>query len=132
MIISYIALVHKAHKKSATYGVMFPDFPGCAFAGKTLDEAIKNAREGLVFHMEGMLDAGEVLPKPSSLEEIKTTIKDEDVVPCLICVVPPTGNLKRVNISIDSGLLAEIDHAAKIQGKNRSEFLAFAAKRVLA
>lgn len=131
MVISYIALVHKVHKKSATYGVMFPDFPGCVFAGKNLDEAIKNAREGLIFHMEGMLDAGEVLPEPSSLEVISKTIKDDAVMPCLVCVVPPTGNLKRINISIDSGLLVEIDHAAKALGKNRSEFLADAAKQIL-
>ena len=41
------------------------------------------------------------------------------------------GHLKRINISLDSGLLAKIDHLAKIYGKNRSEFLADTARQML-
>src|SRR5690349_3085612 len=130
MFLTYIALIHKVEKKSAPYGVMFPDFPGCVFAGRTLDKAAENAREGLIFHMEGMLAAGESLPEPTSLEQIMSDPENKTAIPCLIHVIPPTGHLKRVNISIDAGLLVEVDHAAKILGKNRSEFLAEAARQM--
>lgn len=132
MFLTYVALVHRVSKKSSSYGVMFPDFPGCVSSGKTLDEALKNAREGLLFHMEGMLDGNEMLPEPTSLEEILSEEKYEEGIPCLVHLVPPTGHLKRVNISIDANLLAEVDHAAESLGKNRSEFFAFAARQIIA
>lgn len=132
MFLTYVALVHKANKKSPDYGVMFPDFPGCVCAGRSIDKAVQNARKGLIFHMEGMLNAGEVLPQPTSLEEIIVNPEYKEGIPCLIHIVPPTGRSLRVNISIDAGLLVEVDHAAKILGKNRSEFLAEAARQMLA
>ena len=132
MFLTYVALVHKANKKSTTYGVMFPDFPGCVSAGSTLNKALENARVGLVFHMEGLLDMGQRLPEPTSLEQILADPENKDTTPCFIHLVPPIGHLKRVNISIDAGLLAEIDHAAKLRRKNRSEFLAEAAQQMLA
>ena len=132
MFMTYVALVHKAKKKSADYGVMFPDFPGCVFGGKTLDEALENAREGIIFHIEGMLDAGSELPEPTLLEKIEKELETKDVIPTLIRVIMPTGHLKRLNISLDAGLLAEIDHAAKMLGKNRSQFLSEAARHMVA
>lgn len=68
---TYVALIHKANKEGADYGVIFPDFPGCISGGKTLDQAINNARDGLLFHIEGMLGVGELIPEPSPLEKIK-------------------------------------------------------------
>ncbi len=68
---TYVALVHRAQKKGADYGVMFPDFPGCVFGGNTIKAALKNAREGLVFHIEGLLNAGESIPKATPLEDIQ-------------------------------------------------------------
>ena len=38
MHLTYIALLHRAKKKSA-YGVFFPDFAGCVFAGSDMDAA---------------------------------------------------------------------------------------------
>ncbi|OGO95494.1 MAG: hypothetical protein A3F41_02180 [Coxiella sp. RIFCSPHIGHO2_12_FULL_44_14] len=131
-MLSYVALIHKAKKKSTLYGVMFPDFPGCVFAGHSVDEAVHNAREGLVFHMEGLLDAGDTIPEPTSLEEVLANPEYKEATPCLIHIAPPTGHLKRINVSMDMGLLVEIDHAAKLVGKNRSEFLAYAARQLLA
>jgi len=131
MLETYIALVHKAAKKSAPYGVVFPDFPGCVSSGKTIDEALKNARDSILFHMEGMLESGEILPKPTSLEKILANPEYQQATACLIHLVPPTGQLKRVNISIDAGLLAEVDRAAKALGKKRSEFLAESARQML-
>jgi predicted RNase H-like HicB family nuclease len=132
MSLTYVALIHRARKKDADHGVIFPDFPGCVFGGKTLNEALDNAREGIIFHIEGLLNAGEILPEPSSLEDIEADPQYNPGTPALIRVAIPKGLLKRVNISIDTGLLAEIDHAAFICGKNRSELLSEAARKLIA
>lgn len=127
----FIALFHK--EKNTTYGVSFPDFPGCIAAGDTFDEAIAMAKEALGFHAEGMLEDGEKLPKPSTFEQIradKSAWWAEDLdeaeiarVPLIIDIVAP----KRVNISLSPSLLSAIDQAAKEQGMTRSAFLASAA-----
>ncbi len=131
MFLTYVALIYKT-KKAGKYGVTFPDFPGCVSAGNTINDAVRNGRNGLIFHMEGMLEDKEKLPKPTSLEKIILSPESKSAIFCFINIIPPTGRLKRINISIDTGLLAEIDHAAKLCGKNRSEFLAEAAQQVLA
>jgi predicted RNase H-like HicB family nuclease len=114
------------------YGVIFPDFPGAVFGGKTIDKALENAREGIIFHVEGLLDIGETVPDPTPLEVIEANAEYKEGVPSLIRIILPTGHLKRLIISMDAGLLDVIDHAAKMLGKNRSEFLAEAAKEMLA
>jgi len=128
---NYVALLHKAKKKTAPYGVIFPDFPGCVFSGKTMDKALENARRGLIFHIEGMQKSGEPIPKPTSIDKIIRDPKNRVAIPTLVKVILPTGRTKRLNISMDAGLLLEIDQAVKILGKNRSEFLADAAKDML-
>ncbi len=131
MYTTYIALLHKVKKKSAPYGVVFPDFPGCVAAGKTIDKAIENARESLTFHMEGMVASGEVVPKASKLELVLSAKEFKDMIPALVRVIIPSGQLKRLNITMDSGLLAELDKAAKMVGRNRSEFLADAVREAI-
>ena len=37
------------------YGVVVPDLPGCFSAGDTLDEALTNAQEAILLHIEGLL-----------------------------------------------------------------------------
>ena len=127
---TYIALLDRA-KINSDYGVFFPDFPGCVFAGKTMDKALEKAREGLLFHIEGMQADGEALPRPTSLDEIMHDPKNKSATPAAIKVIIPTGHIKRINISMDVGLINEIDLAAKLAGRNRSEFLSDAARDML-
>jgi predicted RNase H-like HicB family nuclease len=65
---SYIGLIRK--KASSDLGVDFPDFPGCVSVGATLDEARRMAQEAIKLHVSGMVEDGEELPSPSSLEVI--------------------------------------------------------------
>jgi len=69
----YVALFHK--DDDSDFGVSFPDFPGCVTTGRTLDEAKDMAAEALALHIKGMLEDGDDLPHPSSLESI-TRSKD--------------------------------------------------------
>ena len=65
----YIALVHK--DKGTSYGVSFPDVPGCISAGDTFEEAIDNASAALAGHLAVMRADGDTLPVPRSIEELR-------------------------------------------------------------
>jgi predicted RNase H-like HicB family nuclease len=54
------------------YGVVVPDLPGCFSAGDTLDEALSNAREAILLHLEGLLDDGQSFPKPTAIEQLRS------------------------------------------------------------
>ena len=65
----YIALVHK--DEGTSYGVSFPDLPGCISAGATFEEAVANAAEALTAHLALMRADGDTIPAPRSFDELK-------------------------------------------------------------
>jgi predicted RNase H-like HicB family nuclease len=121
----YPAVIDK--DPDSDYGVVFPDFPGCVSAGSTLDEAVSGAHEALAGHVALMVADGDELPDPTPLEKVAA---ERDATTVAITLVPVTlpGKAQRVNITIDVGLLEEIDAIAD----NRSRFLAEAARAELA
>jgi predicted RNase H-like HicB family nuclease len=121
----YIALVRK--DADTSFGVEFPDFPGCISAGDTLDEAAQGAAEALAFHVEGMLQDGDPIPEPSSFEDIDV----DGAVPMLVPLADGRGRVVRLNITMDENLLEEVDSAARRFGQSRSAFLANAARKAL-
>ena len=126
----YIALIHK--DQSSDFGVSFPDLPGCVTAGKTLDEARELALEALAMHLEGMAEDGEAFPEPSSLEAIMSSRENREAVAYLIDVPKIASKAVRINITIPSDVLEEIDSFAESHGLSRSGFLAHAAKKAMA
>jgi predicted RNase H-like HicB family nuclease len=58
---TYLAVIHK--DEDSEYGVSFPDFPGCVAAGATMAAALDSAREALLFHLDGMVEDGEQVPR---------------------------------------------------------------------
>jgi predicted RNase H-like HicB family nuclease len=69
----YIAYLHK--DRDSDYGVSFPDFPGCVTAGRTLEEASRMAVEALALHIQGMAEDGDVIPKPSKVDDIAAEVE---------------------------------------------------------
>ena len=65
----YFALVHK--DEGTSYGVSFPDVPGCISAGDTLNEALANAAEALAGHLALMREDGDAIPEPRSIDAIR-------------------------------------------------------------
>lgn len=65
----YIALVHRDERTS--YGVSFPDVPGCISAGDTFEEAVANAAEALAGHLAALRQDGDAVPAPRRFEELK-------------------------------------------------------------
>ncbi len=49
-----------------SWGAHVPDLPGCVAVGENRDEALKLIREAIDFHIEGLKEQGERVPKPSS------------------------------------------------------------------
>ncbi|MFN8635282.1 MAG: type II toxin-antitoxin system HicB family antitoxin, partial [Chloroflexota bacterium] len=43
-----------------------PDLPGCVATGYTVEEVEREIREAIEFHLEGLRDAGEPVPEPTS------------------------------------------------------------------
>lgn len=127
---SYIAIVHK--EADSDFGVSFPDFPGCVTAGSTIDDAKNMAHEALRLHIKGMLEDGEDIPVPSSLEEIMANPEYSDAVAFLVVNVPdPKPKAVRVNVTIPEDTLHEIDAVAKKRGMSRSSFLVQAARNAI-
>ena len=125
----YIALIHK--EPGSDYGVSFPDLPGVITAGTSLDEARAMAEEALAFHIEGMIEDGEAIPKPSSLEKIMARRGNRDAVAILVSAKSGAAKAVRVNVTLPEDVLAEIDRYAAAHGFTRSGFLARAAKQAL-
>ena len=126
----YVSFIHR---DEAGYGVSFPDFPGCVSVGDTVDDAIRHGGEALAFHVEGLAEDGGVIPEPSTIDAIKANPEltdwraDAELV--LIPLLLDRGSSRRVNISLDRGLLEAIDDEARRRRMTRSAFLATAARR---
>lgn len=59
----YLVVIEKAGKNYSAYA---PDLPGCVATGKTRAAARSAIRAALAFHIEGMLEDGLKIPKPSA------------------------------------------------------------------
>ena len=129
MIIEYVGL---AEKVEDGYTVFFPDFPGFGSAGDNLEEARKNAKQGLIAHIELMVEEGDAIPKSSSLDKIMKLSDAKGCIPLVISIISPSGKAQRINITMDTALLHALDLAANSQHKSRSALLTEAAQRLLA
>jgi predicted RNase H-like HicB family nuclease len=121
---AYVALLRK--QPDSDYGVDFPDFPGCITAGKTLEDARRMAAEALNLHIAGMIEDGEAIPPPSTLDEIMIDPHHADAVAVLVDAASRR-SVVRVNVSLPPDLLEAIDRVSD----NRSRFLADAAREKL-
>lgn len=107
------------------YGVVVPDLPGCFSAGDTFGEALINAREAIVMHLEALGARGVELVVPRLID---VHLKDPDFEGWTWGFVDVDDRLlsdkaERINITVPSRKLAIIDKAAGIAGKARSEYL---------
>lgn len=112
------------------FGVIVPDIPGCFSAGDTLEEAYENAKEAIIFHLEGLVEDGEEIPQPTSINNHRNNpdftdygmffgVVDVDISHLL-------GKSEKINITLPSRLIRRIDAfvAQYPEYKSRSGFLA--------
>jgi antitoxin HicB len=85
----YIALIHK--DADSCYGVSFPDWPGVFTAGDTIDEAMQQAAEVLVFAAEDWenRDGSKGIPTPRTIDELRADPEfKDDAADAVIAAVP--------------------------------------------
>ncbi len=123
----YIAYLHK--EKKSDFGVSFPDFPGCVTAGRTLEEAHQLAADALKMHIEGMLEDGEIIPEPSTLDQLADDRALKNAVAFLV-TVDVKDRVERFNITARRSQMDEIDRLAKKRGMTRSAYIVAKALEV--
>ena len=76
----YLVIIEKG---KINYSAYSPDVSGCIATGKSVEEALENMREALEFHFEAMIEDGEQIPAPKSLNyyiENTDEISSEDIL----------------------------------------------------
>lgn len=126
---TYIGLIHK--QADSDFGVSFPDLPGVITAGTSLEDARTMAEEALALHVDGMVEDGEAIPAPSSLDSIMADLHNRDAVAILVSVKTDAKKSVRVNVTFPEDTLEQIDRYAESHGLTRSGFLTRAATKAM-
>jgi predicted RNase H-like HicB family nuclease len=121
------AIIERSDDSADGYSVFFPDLMGCVSAGRTTQEAARNAEEAVNFHLVGMAEDGDIIPPPSEIDQIAIDHDVHEVARILVRAELP-GKKVRVNVMMDEFLLYAIDKV----DKNRSRFIDQAARAALA
>ena len=117
------------------YGVIVPDLPGCFSAGDTMEEAIANAEEAILLHLEDDFAPGNArVPSVSTLTDLQSRKEYRGLAWGVVDVDLAKLSAKslRVNITVPERLLNTIDEYAERHGESRSAFLTRAALEVMA
>ena len=125
----YPIAIEPGNAKTA-WGVVVPDLPGCFSAADSgIDEAIDNAKESIELWIETAIDAGQNIPKPSSIAELQKKKEFKGWVWAIVEINPAllSDEIERVNITLPKRVLARLDAKAKEAGENRSAFIAHLA-----
>ena len=116
--------------KDEVWGVRIPDFPGCHGGGASPAEAVEDATRALREFAADMIASGETIPGPSDYFDVMADLKRNKEPPGGAIYIPlllDKSRSVRANISLDAGLLEQIDTEAKRRGLTRSSFIASAA-----
>ena len=112
---------------STAWGVVVPDLPGCFSAGDSMEEAMVQAEDAVIAWLEAALDAGQDIPKPSSIDAMRAAHPELVGWLWALVKVDPAlldDTLERVNISLPRRVLHRLDALARSAGETRSGFIA--------
>jgi predicted RNase H-like HicB family nuclease len=127
----YLGIVEK--DPDSAFGMWFPDMPGCFPAADEFDDLPRVAAELLRMHVEALESNGRDLPTARPIaevmagKEVRRSLK-AGATTMLVPLLADPGRTVRVNVTVDRGLLEQIDEAAGARGLTRSAFLAQAAR----
>ena len=124
------------HGRAGNYGILFPDFHGCVSSGETVAAALRNGRDALQFHVDGMIEDGDAIPDPAehSLVSVAATFtvpEDEDPddwVGLMPITVMLADRRDFVGVDIPPTLARDLDEVTQ----DRSRFIIDATRRELA
>ena len=111
---------------TTAFGVVVPDLPGCFSAGNSLDEALISAEEAVAAWIDATLDAGQAIPRPSSLDTLRDNPDYAGWALGVVAVDPALldDTTERVNITLPRRVLKRLDALARAAGESRSGFIA--------
>jgi len=117
----------------SAFGIWFPDVPGAYGASDEFDDVIGAGGAALRHHVEALERSGQ--PAPSARPYVEVMADDEVRAAMssggsaiLVPLLADGGRAVRVNVSLERGLVEQIDAAAASRGLTRSSFLAQAAR----
>jgi len=114
----------------SSWGVVVPDLPGCFSASDVgLDDAIEQAKLAIELCIEVAVDAGQTIPRPSSIELHRKNKQFKGWVWAIVEIDPAllSDEIERVNISLPKKVLARLDAKARSFGETRSGYIAHLA-----
>jgi predicted RNase H-like HicB family nuclease len=111
------------------YGVVFPDIPGVASMGHSVDEAIANASEVLSDYAIEMERDGLPLAAPSALEDVEVP---EGCALTSILLVRESRDKPsvRLNLVLDAGVADAITSEARRRGMSRKSYIEWMTKTI--
>jgi predicted RNase H-like HicB family nuclease len=65
-------------KTNTGYSAHCPDVPACAATGGTVEEVVRNMKEALEFHFEGLAEDGEPIPEPGGVHSYEQILEEGD------------------------------------------------------
>jgi predicted RNase H-like HicB family nuclease len=71
----YLIVIEKSETGFSAYS---PDVLGCIATGDTLDQTIANIKSALEFHLQGLLEDGEEIPKPRGIQSYLDAEKESE------------------------------------------------------
>ena len=125
----YPVYVHVGNAKQA-HGVTFPDFPGCFSAADDWSDLPAAIQEAVQAHFHGEPDA---VPPPTALEVLAQDPQYQGGVWLLANLDLSRIDTRpvRLNVSLPSNLVQQIDQWASAHHMTRSGFLAKAAQAAM-
>ena len=125
-MIRYPALVDG---DEGAYGVAFPDIPGVAAMGRTVDEAMLNAEAALQDYAIETERDGEELASPSPFQSVETPHGNQLVS---IPLIRPSGKSVRAGLTLDEDVAVFIDTEAHRRGMTRKTYITWMVRRIAA
>jgi predicted RNase H-like HicB family nuclease len=120
---NFAVVIHK--DKDSDYGVTVPDLPGCFSAGRTVDEALQMAKEAIELHLEGLIESGQAVSQPESIEVHRTNRDYRGGIWAMVPIDAGTLRVKavRLNITMPERVVDAVDRFAAEHGETRSGLL---------
>ena len=125
-MIRYPALIDG---EEGAYGVVFPDIPGVAAMGHTVDEALLNAEDALRDYAVETERDGDELARPRPFQTVETPIGNQLVS---IPLIRPSGKSVRAGLTLEEGVAEFIDSEARRRGMTRKKYITWMARRIAA
>ena len=113
--------------ETGAYGVVFPDLPGIAAMGETLDEALVNAEEALRDCAVEAEKDGIGIATPSPIEDVAVPPGSALVS---VPLIRSSGRRVRANMMLSEGVVEFLDSEAQRRGMTRTAYVEWMAHRI--